>query len=114
MRLNEANENGDFFGRNSSGNRRSRRLLLFQSSRWKKAEQPWEYARKGGTLGGTESVLFRVFTAIYGYLRITGEKQFRTAGEAGGSGEKFCPAPKITHAANTTLDGGRERWSIHP
>jgi hypothetical protein len=37
----------------------------------KKAEQPWEYARKGGTLGGTESVLFRVFTGISVYFRVT-------------------------------------------
>ena len=32
MRLNEANENGDLFGRNSSDNQRSRRLLLFNRS----------------------------------------------------------------------------------
>ncbi len=38
------------------------------SSMRKKAEQPWEYARKGVT----ESVLFRLFSPFYGFSRLTG------------------------------------------
>src|SRR5580698_5376144 len=50
------------------------------SSMRKKTEQPWEYARKGGTLGGTESVLFRLFTAFYGFLRLTAGKKVQFSG----------------------------------
>jgi hypothetical protein len=46
----------------------------------KKPEQPWEYVRKGGTKGGTESVLFRLFTAFHGFLRLTGGEKFGTLG----------------------------------
>jgi len=58
-------------GRNAHAGDPASRSFLMR----KKAEQPWEYARKGGTLGGTESFLFRLFTAFYGFLRLM-EKNF--------------------------------------
>src|SRR5580698_6458126 len=70
-----------FFGR-SGGNRRNNRR---------------EYAEKGGTLGGTESVLFRLFTPFYGFLRLTGNKIIRTASEVSGSVEELRPASLRPH-----------------
>jgi len=56
------------------------------------------YAEIRGTLGGTESVLFRVFTGISAYFRITGNKIIRIANEARGSGDQSCPAPEKNYS----------------